>query len=52
MLKVIDMLVFRGSQELEEARMNWKQKGHLMTLFDQRGHKDSDFLQRFYAGRD
>jgi len=30
--RIIDMLLTRGEMELEEARNQWKQRGHLMAL--------------------
>eukprot|EP00698_Gefionella_okellyi_P009173 TRINITY_DN2313_c0_g1_i1.p1 TRINITY_DN2313_c0_g1~~TRINITY_DN2313_c0_g1_i1.p1 ORF type:complete len:134 (-),score=23.64 TRINITY_DN2313_c0_g1_i1:176-523(-) len=47
---VIDMLCFKGSQELQETQQLWKQKLHLMEYFETNKPKASDFLTRFYAG--
>ena len=30
--RIIDMLITRGEMELEEARNQWKQRGHLMAV--------------------
>ena len=55
--RVINMLVSKGQQELEESLMQWKQKTHLIQsltpdrnqahMFDK---VNSDFLTKFYQG--
>eukprot|EP01139_Manchomonas_bermudensis_P014601 Amastigsp_a508670_748.p2 type:complete len:121 gc:universal Amastigsp_a508670_748:63-425(+) len=51
--RVIDLLVFRGENELYETQMHWKQKTHVLRYFekkDMRARKPdhSEFLENFY----
>lgn len=52
--RVIDLLVFRGENELYETQMHWKQKTHVLRYFakkDQRVRKPdhSEFMESFYS---
>ncbi|KAK9877393.1 hypothetical protein WA026_017789 [Henosepilachna vigintioctopunctata] len=49
-IRVIDMLVIKGQMELKETVNIWKQKGHIMTYFqDTVEHKPTDFLSQFLS---
>lgn len=55
--KVIDVLVFKGKQTLDEVRNVWMQKTHVMRFFPELGLKPPQekkvaFLDKFYAGLD
>ncbi|KAJ3238903.1 NADH dehydrogenase 1 alpha subcomplex subunit 6 ndufa6 [Chytriomyces hyalinus] len=54
-LQTIDLLIYKGRTEYEETLNFWKQKTHIMRYFDEPSRlqkKPTDFLGRFYAGRD
>ncbi|OWF47781.1 NADH dehydrogenase [ubiquinone] 1 alpha subcomplex subunit 6-like [Mizuhopecten yessoensis] len=53
-LRVIDMLVIKGQMELMETVNNWKQRNHVMQLFDDfsAASKSKDFLSKFYEGHE
>ncbi|KJE91276.1 NADH dehydrogenase 1 alpha subcomplex [Capsaspora owczarzaki ATCC 30864] len=56
-IKIIDLLVFKGKQNLDEAHNVWMQKTHIMRFFPELGsqppaEKKTGFLDRFYAGHD
>ena len=52
--RVIDMLVFRGEQELLEAQMHWKQKTHIIRYLESDAtpaatkSANSEFMASFY----
>eukprot|EP00898_Chlorokybus_atmophyticus_P004332 jgi/Chlat1/48/ChrspC238589S00927 len=53
--KAIDMLVYKGREELYDTVMHYKQRHHLLTTWVERYKqrtqpKTSDFLTRFYQG--
>lgn len=48
--KMIDLLVFKGRQDLRETLMHWNQATHIMRFFPRSKSKPSSFLERFYAG--
>ena len=54
--KVVDVLVFKGRSELEEARNLWKQKAHVLALLGPKAAPASagqdDILARFLAGHE
>ena len=50
-IRVIDMLVIKGKQELDEVAKGWKQQNHIMKYWDETP-KQKDFLTRFYEGYD
>ncbi|XP_019641607.1 PREDICTED: NADH dehydrogenase [ubiquinone] 1 alpha subcomplex subunit 6-like [Branchiostoma belcheri] len=51
--RVIDLLVVKGRQDLEETIQIWKQRTHIMRYFQETEKKrPSDFLTRFYQGYD
>lgn len=49
--RVIDLLVFKGQQELEETNQFWKQKSHIMRYFYKDEPKETGFLADFYRGK-
>ncbi|XP_067936290.1 NADH dehydrogenase [ubiquinone] 1 alpha subcomplex subunit 6-like [Watersipora subatra] len=50
-IRVIDLLVVKGQQELVETAKIWKQKNHIMNYFKETETKKSeDFLTNFYDG--
>ncbi|KAJ3022546.1 UNVERIFIED_CONTAM: hypothetical protein HDU68_009049 [Siphonaria sp. JEL0065] len=54
-LQTIDLLIYKSRTEYEETMNYWKQKTHVMRYFDAPRAEDAkptDFLGRFYAGRD
>ncbi|XP_060080126.1 NADH dehydrogenase [ubiquinone] 1 alpha subcomplex subunit 6-like [Ylistrum balloti] len=53
-LRVIDMIVIKGQMELMETVNNWKQRNHVMQLFDDHSEaaKSKDFLSKFYEGHE
>ena len=63
-LRVIDVLLLKGTQELEETMNLWKQDSHLRNYFnadvppgqevaqDAIPKREKPFLQRFFEGRD
>ncbi|KAJ3296380.1 hypothetical protein BCR33DRAFT_713870 [Rhizoclosmatium globosum] len=54
-LQTIDVLIYKGRTEYEETMNYWKQATHVMRFFDAPRAEDvkpTDFLGRFYAGRD
>ena len=52
-VKVLDILITKGAQELDETRNVWKQKTHVMRYFTDVHSLPpaQDFLTRFYQGR-
>ncbi|KAI9316163.1 hypothetical protein DFJ73DRAFT_881413, partial [Zopfochytrium polystomum] len=53
-LGVIDVMLLKSRQELEETLNFWKQKTHVMRYFEQNPYaepKPRDFLGKFYEGR-
>ncbi|RKP14246.1 hypothetical protein BJ684DRAFT_8877 [Piptocephalis cylindrospora] len=52
--KAIDILIHKGKTELEETVLLWKQPSHVMQYFarEESQPKPTDFLNRFYEGRD
>ena len=55
-LGAIDILIFKGEQELEETLKMWKQKTHVMRYFKNDAHEqpkqlgiETSFLQRFLS---
>ncbi|XP_033753193.1 NADH dehydrogenase [ubiquinone] 1 alpha subcomplex subunit 6-like [Pecten maximus] len=53
-LRVIDMMVIKGQMDLMEVVNNWKQRNHVMQLFDDfsEASKSKDFLAKFYEGHE
>lgn len=50
--RVIDLLVFKGQQELEETNQFWKQKTHIMRyFFSEEKPTETGFLADFYRGK-
>lgn len=56
---MVDLLVFKGWAELDEAKFLWKQRPHMMAFLapkDSTQHKaapsKNDFLKRFFAGQE
>ncbi len=49
---ILDMLYFKGKNDLDELLMQWKQRGHVMTYFAPHKKEESDFLKKFYANED
>lgn len=51
-IRVIDMLVVKGHNELKEVVKLWKQPCHLMYYFkDSVEPKPTDFLSKFMSGQ-
>ncbi|XP_069122716.1 NADH dehydrogenase [ubiquinone] 1 alpha subcomplex subunit 6-like [Argopecten irradians] len=53
-LRVIDMMIIKGQMDLMETVNNWKQRNHVMQLFDDFSEtsKSKDFLAKFYEGHE
>lgn len=52
-IRVIDMLVVKGRQDLKETEKGWKQPTHLMRFWDDPVEsKPKDFLSKFLEGKD
>lgn len=52
-IRLIDMMIIKGQMELKEVVNVWKQKGHIMTYFqDTVEPKPKDFLSKFLNGKD
>jgi len=54
-LRVIDMLVIKGQQDLKEVVEHWKQTNHIMTKWFTEEHipeKPKDFISKFLSGHD
>ena len=51
-IRVIDMMVVKGTMELEETANGWKQLTHVMRPFEIPEPKKKDFLTSFYEGYD
>lgn len=54
-LRVIDMLVVQGQQDLKEMAEQWTQPSQLMSKFFKEKHiqeRPKDFMSKFLAGQD
>eukprot|EP00088_Acartia_fossae_P055058 TRINITY_DN6390_c1_g1_i1.p1 TRINITY_DN6390_c1_g1~~TRINITY_DN6390_c1_g1_i1.p1 ORF type:complete len:126 (-),score=34.06 TRINITY_DN6390_c1_g1_i1:110-487(-) len=54
-LRVIDMLVFKGQQDLKEVVEHWKQPNHIMAKWFSSSYmpeKPKDFIGKFLSGQD
>ncbi|XP_015598435.1 NADH dehydrogenase [ubiquinone] 1 alpha subcomplex subunit 6 [Cephus cinctus] len=52
-IRVIDFLIIKGEQDLQETLEKWKNKGQLMDYFKVTVEKKpSDFLGKFLSGQD
>merc|ERR1711915_54288 len=54
-IRVIDMLVIKGQQDLKEVVEHWKQPNHIMAKwFSEENVKErpKDFISKFLAGHD
>ena len=55
---MIDLLVFKGWAELDEAKFLWKQRPHVMAFMNattkkpEPEHANKEFLKRFLAGQE
>jgi NADH dehydrogenase (ubiquinone) 1 alpha subcomplex subunit 6 len=48
---VVDMLVVKGSLDLDETMMKWKGKSHIMGYIDELvPPKEKTFLEKFFEG--
>lgn len=55
--EMVDVLVFKGWMELDEAKNLWKQRPHVMAFLAPTQQsapkaKQSDFLKRFFTGQE
>jgi len=54
-IRMIDMLVIKGQQDLKEVVEHWKQIPHIMALWfpeDNRKEKPKDFIGKFLSGQE
>jgi len=53
-IRVIDMLVVKGQQDLKEVVEVWAQPTHIMSKHFRESHKErpKDFMSKFLAGQD
>ncbi|CAG0900592.1 unnamed protein product [Darwinula stevensoni] len=52
-VRIIDAKVIKGQMDLVETKKMWRQKHHVMNYFqDTRNKQPTDFLSKFYAGRE
>jgi len=54
-VRVIDMLVIKGQQDLKEVVEHWKQNNHIMAKWfkeDYAPEKPKDFISKFLAGHE
>ncbi|XP_057308527.1 NADH dehydrogenase [ubiquinone] 1 alpha subcomplex subunit 6-like [Hydractinia symbiolongicarpus] len=52
-IRIIDMLVIKGTMDLEETHKMFKQKAHIMQHFDEPlNPQEKSFLSKFYDGYD
>eukprot|EP01113_Clastostelium_recurvatum_P039444 TRINITY_DN6022_c0_g1_i2.p1 TRINITY_DN6022_c0_g1~~TRINITY_DN6022_c0_g1_i2.p1 ORF type:complete len:131 (-),score=16.43 TRINITY_DN6022_c0_g1_i2:56-406(-) len=51
-IPTIDMLVFRGSNELEESVQVWKTRSHVEKYFAPPPPKEKTWLEKFYSGEE
>ena len=53
--RAVDLLVVRGQMDLVETAEIWKQRGHIMSYFDeierQGQNAQKDFLTKFYGNK-
>lgn len=47
---VIDMLVWKGKMELEEALQLWKTKSHVVRFFMPQKPQYDEFMKKFFEG--
>merc|ERR1711983_763874 len=52
--RVIDMLVVKGQQDLQEVVEKWAQTGHIMSKFFRESYEErpKDFMSKFLTGSD
>lgn len=55
--KMVDVLVFKGYTELDEAKFLWKQRPHVMaflapTNFTNPKSANDEFLRKFFTGQE
>merc|ERR1711971_892439 len=52
--RVIDMLVVKGQQDLQEVVEKWAQTGHIMSKFFKESYEErpKDFMSKFLTGAD
>merc|ERR1712241_903368 len=52
--RVIDMLVVKGQQDLQEVVEKWAQSGHIMSKFFRESYEErpKDFMSKFLTGSD
>ncbi len=51
-IRVVDMLVIKGQQDLKEVVEVWAQPNHIMSKFFREAHKErpKDFMSKFLSG--
>ena len=47
---VIDVLCYKGEQELQETMQMWKTKAHIQKYVDTQVSHESDFAHEFFKG--